>query len=200
MGHSFVILGQTALASGAFLLDDVPGTSGRIDVLVRSVRAALLTSHGIRRDRILYLVLLGGDRAPRTVRIDGARAKFLRPDERSLATLLSKALATEDGEGFREVKPGVSVARGGLDVVLPEVGRATPWVLEEGAPDLRGVLSGGDHVFFLGDHKGFADDARAILADHGARPISVGPVSLHTEDVVAIVTNELDRALTPASA
>ena len=195
MSHTFVIVGQTALASGAFLLDDFPGTSGRLDVLVRSIRAALLTSHGIRRDCVVYLVLLGGERAPRTVRIDGACAKFLRPDERSLATLLSKVLAREDGEGFTEVKPGVSVARGGLDLVLGEVRGATPWLLEEGAPDLRGQLSGGDHVFFLGDHQGFSADARALVVAGGARPITVGPVSLHTEDVVAIVTNEHDRSL-----
>ncbi len=193
MSHAYVIIGQTALASSEFLLQDLPGTSGRLDLLVRCIRAALLTSHGIRRDTVIYLVLLGGDRAPRTVRIEGARGRFVRPDERNLAALLSKALARPDGEGFVEEKPGVFVAKGGVEVVLAEVGSATMWMLEEGAPDLRGELAAGDHMFFLGDHHGFSSEVRDLLVSHGVRRISVGPVSLHTEDVVTIVTNELDR-------
>ena len=63
------VVGHAAHAAADFSLDDFPGTSGRLDVLARSVRAALLVSHGVRRDVTIYLVLLGGDRAPRTVRI-----------------------------------------------------------------------------------------------------------------------------------
>src|SRR5262245_53019243 len=54
----FVIIGQKAIASDAFLLDDLPGTSGRLDILVRCLRPALLSSHGLRRDVVVYLVLL----------------------------------------------------------------------------------------------------------------------------------------------
>ena len=85
----FVLLGQRATASPDFLLDDLAGTSGRLDVLLRSLRAALLVSHGLRRDTVVYLVLLGGPRAPTSLRFEGANAKFLRPEERSLATLAS---------------------------------------------------------------------------------------------------------------
>ena len=79
----FVVIGQTATASGDFSLEDLPSTSGRLDVLLRCVRAALLVSHGLRRDTVVYLVLLGGPLAPRTVRVDGAIATYVRPDERS---------------------------------------------------------------------------------------------------------------------
>src|SRR5579859_1995937 len=107
----FVILGQTAQASPDFRLDDLPGTSGRLDVLVRCVRAALLISHGVRQDAIVYLVLCGGEAAPRVLRVVGAAVRFLRPDERSLATLLKKALAERsegEEERFVEVRPGIS--------------------------------------------------------------------------------------------
>ena len=70
----------------------MPSTSGRLDVLLRSIRAAFLVSHGLRRDVVVYLVLCAGPRAPRVLRIDGRSAKFLRPDERSLAVLLQKSL------------------------------------------------------------------------------------------------------------
>ena len=136
----FVIIGREATASDDFLLDDLPGTSGRLDVGVRCLRAALLFSHGLRRDVVVYLVLGGGPRAPRAIRVSGASARFLRPDERSLAVLAKKVLSSRaDAErsGFVEIKAGVAVARGGLDRVIADLGGASPYVLEESAPDLR---------------------------------------------------------------
>jgi tRNA (pseudouridine54-N1)-methyltransferase len=194
----FVLLARQAVASDDFLLDDIPGTSGRLDVGLRCLRAALLVSHGLRRDAIAYLVLGGGPRAPRVLRFRGAEAKFLRPDERSLAVLARKALASradEGGHGFLDVKPGVAVASGGLHEVLADLAGATPYVLDEGGADLRDApgLDATDTAFFLGDPGGFDDATRARLASLGARPLRVGPVSVHAEDAVVLVNNELDR-------
>lgn len=196
MGHDgpvrrFVIVGARATASADFLLADLPGTSGRLDVLLRCVRAALLVSHGVRRDTVVYLVLLGGAAAPRVLRIDGAAARYLRPDDRSLAVLAQKSLgAVRTAPGFTEVRPGISVCDGGLEAVLAELGEAPRFLLDEGGDDVRALPLPPGAAFFLGDHQGFAAETRAHL---GARDVSVGPVSLHAEDVVAIVGNELDR-------
>lgn len=191
----FVIVGAKASASPDFRLDDLPGTSGRLDVLLRCVRAALLVSHGVRRDVAVYLVLLGGPDAPRALRVTGAEARFLRPDERSLATLVKKSLAApRAGAGFVAVRPGVAVADGGLDVVLDDLGDAALWLLDEGGDDLRDVALGSEPAaFVLGDHTGLDAAARTRLDARGARRVRVGPVSVHADDVVAIVTNELDR-------
>jgi tRNA (pseudouridine54-N1)-methyltransferase len=221
----FVVIGQRATASPGFSLVDIPGTSGRLDVLLRCLRAALLFSHGLRRDTVIYLVLLGGPEAPRTLRVDGGAARYLRPDERHLAVMVQKALteasrarlaaqlssegllvgetgeeaaaraawATTKGQ-FVAVRPGIAVAEGGLEAVLADLGGAVTHVLEEGAPDLRErALVGDDHAFFLGDHLGFNEECRAALARIGAVPVSIGPVSLQADDVIAVVTNELDR-------
>lgn len=197
MLRRFAIVGQRASASEEFLLDDLPGTSGRLDVLVRCLRAALLSSHGLRRDVVVYLVLLGGALAPRVVRVEGASVRFLRPDERSLAVLMKKVLATrddEEGAGFVGVKSGIAVARGGLERVLEDAA-CDVYVLEEGAPDLRGAAEVGaaDALFVLGDHLGLPSGARAAVEAAGARAVSIGPVSVHADDAVAVVTNELDR-------
>src|SRR5688572_6116333 len=136
----FVVIGQTASASGDFSTEDLPSSGGRIDVLLRCVRAALLVSHGVRRDVVVYLVLRGGTRAPRVLRITGRDAQFLRPDERSLALLVKKVLSGEPRRGepsFVEVKPGVALAEGDLGCVLADAPDAKPyWVTEEGT-DLR---------------------------------------------------------------
>jgi tRNA (pseudouridine54-N1)-methyltransferase len=191
-----VVVGQRATASPDFLLDDLAGTSGRLDVLLRSLRAALLVSHGLRRDTIVYLVLLGGERAPISLRFDGASAKFLRPEERSLATLVKKVLAVAcESAVFVEVRPGIAMARGGVDAVVADLGDAgARYVLDENAPDVRDVtLDDRDGVFFVGDHLGFDDATRASIAALGAKPMGLGPVSVHAEDAIAILSNELDR-------
>jgi tRNA (pseudouridine54-N1)-methyltransferase len=211
----FIIAGQKASASGEFLLDDVPGTSGRFDVLLRCIRAALLYSHGVRRDVVVYLTLGGGPMAPRAMRITGADAVFLRPDERSLAVLAKKVLGTTgmgpienaavDSKAFVTVRPGIALASGGLTPVLADLGESRLYVLEEGAPDLRDEASLGgaedtcDDAFFIGDHLGFDEATQAALATAGARAIGIGPVSVHAEDAVAVVMNELDRRAARAS-
>jgi tRNA (pseudouridine54-N1)-methyltransferase len=195
--RSFVVVGQKATASADFLLDDLPGSSGRLDVLLRCVRAAMLVSHGVRRDAVIYLVLGGGSMAPRTVKIAGADAAFLRPDERSLGILIKKVLAVPSphDDQFAAVRPGISLARRGLDAVLEDLGDARLYVLDERAPDLRSevALGGGDCTFFVGDQLGFADATRAVLSKLGARPVGLGPVSVHAEDAITLVSNELDR-------
>jgi tRNA (pseudouridine54-N1)-methyltransferase len=191
----FVVVGQRARGSGDFLLDDLPGTSGRLDVLVRCVRAALLVSHGLRRDTTVYLVLLGDPRVPRTLRFEGATARFIRPEERSVAVLVQKMLvAGREGPGFVTVRPGIAVSHHGLGAALADVGKATPYVLVEGAPDIRGAaLDLREAVFFVGDHLGFEPGVRAAIAATGATPLGLGPVSVHAEDAVTLVVNELDR-------
>lgn len=194
----FIVIGQKATASPDFSLLDLPATSGRLDVLLRCLRAALLVSHGLRRDTIVYLVLLGGPLAPRVLRVEGALAKYLRPDERSLAVLVKKMLAQGD-EGsesghFVEVRPGISLARGGLETVLADVGSVPMYVLEEGALDVReGLVDVHDLAIFVGDHLGFDEQARARLTALGATALGTGPISTHADDAIAVVCNELDR-------
>jgi tRNA (pseudouridine54-N1)-methyltransferase len=195
----FVVIGQRASASPDFSLSDIPSTSGRLDVLIRCLRAALLISHGVRRDTIVYLCLLGSADRPRSLRFDGPAARYMRPDERSLATVIKKCLAANGGGSeFSEVRPGIAIAEGGVERVLSELGETRLYLLEEGAADLRDrVVGAADSCFVLGDHLGMTPEVRGLLLERGAEPVSVGPVSLHAEDVITLVANELDRRGTP---
>ncbi len=189
----WVVVGRSARASADFSLDDLPSTAGRLDVLLRCVRAGLLISDGVRRDTLVYLVLLGGPNAPRTLRFDGGQARYLRPDERALANVVQKALRHEAGVAFTALRNGVSIAAGGLDAVLDDLPAGTTLhVLDAEGQDLRAaVLGPGPHAFFVGDALGLDAVARHALAH--ARPVSLGPVSLHADDAIAVATNELDR-------
>lgn len=198
--RSFVIVGEKASPTGDFLLDDVPGTSGRMDVLLRCLRAGLLTSHGVRTDTRVYLVLRRG---PRVVRVEGESVQFLRPDERALAVLIRKVLASdadESARGFVEVKPGISLAQGDIGVVLDEAKErsANVFVLAEDADsDIRdlpdGDLTERETMFVLGDHTGLSRDCARRCEEAHARAVRIGPTSVHSDDAIAVVMNEIDR-------
>jgi tRNA (pseudouridine54-N1)-methyltransferase len=85
------------------------------------------------------------------------------------------------------------MAAGGLDAAIADVGPSSWFVLEEGAPDVRLSAIAGDVAFLVGDHLGFDDATRARIARLGATAVGLGPVSLHAEDAIAVVSNELDR-------
>lgn len=192
----FVVVGQRARADGEYLLADIPSTSGRVDVLLRALRAALLISHAVRRDTVVYLVLLGSPDCERTVRVEGAASRYLRPDERSLAVTLKKALhAPLTARGFTMVRPGIAVAAAGISSVLAELSSSRLFLLECGAAvDVRDCdLRHPDACFLLGDHLGIPDALRDQWLALGAERISVGPVALYTEDTIVLVANELDR-------
>ena len=85
MQRRFAIIGHLAPSSGKLNLNDLAGGSGRTDVLVRAVNAALFVSHGIRDDSHVVLHLMGGDGPNRRIWFDGTRIGGVRPDERSIA-------------------------------------------------------------------------------------------------------------------
>lgn len=79
--RTFIIAGHGKNTDGDFTLNDLAGSAGRIDVLLRCISASFLISNGIRRDTDVYLCLSGD--MTRTVRLVGEELKYLNPDERS---------------------------------------------------------------------------------------------------------------------
>jgi len=98
--RNFVVVGNLAATTPDFSLEDIPGTSGRIDILCRCVNSAFVLSHGIRRDVQIYLIFRGGP-YPKTVHLRGRDLRHLNPDERTTAALLKKALALEADSKWR---------------------------------------------------------------------------------------------------
>lgn len=191
----FIVVGAHARSDNGFLLNDLAGTSGRLDVLLRCVRAALMVSHGLRRDTVVYLALHGPPH-PRCLRFDGSTARFFRPDERSLATLAQKSLAAQgppDG-AFATVRPGISLSERGLDAALDDSDNSPLFLLDETGHDIRiAKILSYDTTFVLGGHRGLDPDLAHSLSLRASGSFSVGPRSVHADDVIAIVSNELDR-------
>ncbi len=183
----FAAVGHQARTAGDFSLNDLPGSAGRMDILCRCVRSSLFLSHDLRRDVECYLVLLGEPEPPKTVLFSGEAVRYLSPDERSAGSLLKKALAVTCGRTFRESTPGVFVRKAGLDALLGEHDFA---VLHEEGRDLRKVEAVPES-FLLSDNRDFTGDEEALVA--GKPRFSLGPRTLHAEDCITVVLNELDR-------
>lgn len=188
----FVLVANRAEASGEAPLDDLPGQGGRFDVVARFVSAALLTSHGIREGASVIVWFKRGEPDPVAVRIRGGDAVGLRPDERSTAARLNKALAATAMPVWQKVGDGVEIRATSLgDLVerLPE----PAWLLSEGGGFREEAFVEGAS-FVIGDQDGFEEEQRSILEERCAGLVSVGPVALQADQVVGIAHNVMDRA------
>jgi tRNA (pseudouridine54-N1)-methyltransferase len=191
----FVVIGSRAKSSADFKLHALGDSGGRMDILVRCMRAALLQSDGVRRDTILDLLLLGPGEPPLLLRLDGRAIRGLRPDEARNARTLQRALAARHpGAGPELVAPGILAAPMQLqDLMLDQPG--TRFVLARGGADVHTVPWQGDVTFVLGDDKGISQEHREVLQRSGAVAVGLGPVELHTEDAITVVHNVLDRRI-----
>ena len=191
----FVITGHKAIADGSFKLDDLGGGGGRVDILCRCVNSAFVLSHSVRTDAEIYLVMEGGEDAPKTVRVDGSTVRYLNPDERSTASLIRNACLKKLPPGKELVSsPGVSISRKGFADILKELsGKGTFVYLKEDGTDVRDFSFPEDPIFVLGDNQDLTEEEESLLLSYNPAKISVGPVSLHADHCMILVQNEMDR-------
>ena len=185
---SFVVIGHTAKTDGSFSLNDLPGSGGRMDLLCRSVQASLFLSHGIREDASCMLVFSGGPGSPKIVRFDRNSVRSLSPDERSSASVIKKALELPAGALSREVTPGVSVRKAGIETLLTEYRCG---ILDEHGTDVRKASGDFPDLFILSDNRNFTPEEEAALGD--LPKYSLGPQVLHADHAIVLLWNEIDR-------
>jgi tRNA (pseudouridine54-N1)-methyltransferase len=189
----FIVMGHRAITSADFKLDDLCGSTGRLDILLRCVNSAFFLSHGIRKDVEIQLMLLGEPNPPKTVRIDGSEVKYLNPDERSTAALIRNALL-QKGEGERKCSPGIYVSERSYGEVLSNVSKESKmYYLREDGEDIRTVEFGKDPTFVMGDDQDLTDTEEEVLMAYEPKKISLGPISYHADHCITLVNNELDR-------
>jgi tRNA (pseudouridine54-N1)-methyltransferase len=193
--RNFVIVGHKATTSPNFSLEDIPGTSGRLDILCRGITAAFVLSHGIRKDVCVYLILLGGE-VPKNICLKGETLRHLNPDERTTAALLKKALVLEATQEWSMSTSGIFVRTGGLERVLQDLKATRLIYLREDGVDIRKLecssLSG-DAAFIMGDHMGMNPEEEILIEQAVAEVVSLGPTSLHADHCIVLINNELDR-------
>ena len=94
--RTFILLLKTANPSPNISLNNLPG-EGRLDVLCRTLTAALFVSNGFRKDTELWAYFQSYGKV---LIINGLEARGLNPDERSQAGLLKKVFSGMNVSGF----------------------------------------------------------------------------------------------------
>jgi tRNA (pseudouridine54-N1)-methyltransferase len=195
--RNFIIVGHKATTTPNFSLEDIPGTSGRLDILCRCVNSAFVLSHGIRKDVNVYLILLGGE-AAKTIFLKGETLRHLNPDERTTAALLKKALAMAAAPEWSMSTSGIFVRTGGLADVIADLKVDRILYLREDGVDIRSIVCSGlscDSAFILGDHTGMTPEEEALIDQAGAKMASLGPMSLHADHCIVLVNWMLDACV-----
>jgi len=190
----YVVTGHRAVTSGDFRLDDIAGGAGRLDVLVRCVNSTFFLSHSLRQEAELYIVLMGGNDAPKTVRFHGAELRYLNPDERSTSSLIRNALMKKVKDTEMRSSPGIYVSRMSFKDVIDKVSEISEIAyLKEDGQDIRETELNGNITFVLGDDKDLTEEEEAIVMEHSPKKVCLGPKSLHADHCIILVNNETDR-------
>lgn len=165
-----------------------------MDTLCRCVVSAFMLSYEIRRDTEVYLVLMEGD-GPKTVRFEGATIRYLNPDERSTASLIRNACLKKIPAGKEVVSsPGVFVSRKGFAELVEELSAKGKFVyLKEDGTDVRNYEFPENPIYVVGDTHDLSPEEEAVLKAKNPDRINVGPLSLHANNCVTLVNNEMDR-------
>lgn len=207
--RKFVVVGHRAVTSPDFNLSDLSGSAGRMDILARAVAASFFLSHEIRKDVLLYLLLLGEPSPPKSLKFVGSELKYLNPDERSTAALIRNALSknsSDDGRGNENIAkdeerteewlrstPGIYISGKNLESLLRECEPSAFYYLEERGEDIRGMNIQREATFILGDDRDLDEEEERALERFKPKVINLGPLSLHTEHCITLVHNEMDR-------
>jgi tRNA (pseudouridine54-N1)-methyltransferase len=192
---TFIVIGHKVRTDDDFSLNDLAGSTGRLDVLLRCVNSAFMLSNDMRKAVDVYLVLLGEPDPPKTIRFEGSELKFLNPDERSTGALVKKSLAEKVWTEEIETSPGVFVCKRGLAEILGDLNGRRVY-LREGGKDVRESLLADDDTFILGGHEDLTAEEERIIETVGETiRVSLGPRSLHADHCITLVLNELDRIL-----
>lgn len=171
-------------------LKDLPGSTGRLDVVARCINAAFWLSGDIRRNVVFHTVLHGGEQ-PVYIRIEGKRLRKVSPDERSISLFLKKALERMDS--MEETSPGIFAYSKSFDDVVKENSDKEFYLLDECGMPIDKMDFKGTPFFFLGDNMDLTDGEKKFLVEKGARKVSLGNTSYLSSHCIAVINWWLDR-------
>lgn len=194
--REFILLALKAKTSPDFDINNLAG-EGRLDLVCRTVSNALFLANDLRKDVIVHVALTGPKHPPKLVSFYGERLAEVAPDERAIALIIRKALASGLGLSLneeKEVTPGVRVAKKAFETLVKEKSKTSQLLyLNMKGEDVRIFKFRKDTVFVLGDVTGLPRKTEKLLDRLGADKIKLGPKVLFASHCPVLVHNELDR-------
>ena len=190
----YAIIGHKAPSSGKLNLNDLSG-SGRMDVLVRAINAALFISHGIRKDTKITLHLQGGDGPERRILFDGGKLAGVRPDERSIAgqiKAIMKIPIPPIGQ-YKEVTQGIFHSGGNINDTIDFWKKENQdiMIMDADGIDITNISKKDKIGIILSDDSSFDDEEKKQFVD--LQRVSLGKKWLQGHSCIAITQYEFDK-------
>ena len=187
----FVMVGSRAMAKGKLPLNDLAGGAGRMDVLIRALMSAVLTSHGMRKNVEFTMILLGGPGPARRIRFVSDELKGFHAEERAVAGKIAAVLKEPmpPRGHWIERSPGVYDGGGDLDMTLDEW--ECPVIRLEA--DAESLYSGARNDIKHTDEIGFILGDDKTLETNSGIPRSLGSEWLQGHSCITIVHFLLDE-------
>jgi tRNA (pseudouridine54-N1)-methyltransferase len=192
----FILKASIAHTDNKFNIKDLPGTSGRLDLVCRCILSALLLSNTHRVDTVFYAVLEGPPRPPLIIELDGEKIEELPRDELQVGLLLKEMLDPKRESfpsGFR------LISKGFRELVEEQANKSKIYYLHQSGSDINKTLSEFQNAeksqlaFILGDHIGFSQSDIEYLKEKGIKPLSLGLKEYLGSHCIFLVHEKLDR-------
>jgi len=175
--------------SGDFVLQDLPGSGKRIDILCRVLSACFEWAPKTwQKEELEVIAVIGNSVVLRFQFPIG----ILPSGETAWAQVLKESL--------KENPPDyVQKSDGNLESLIKEFNNSTSsnlWVLHEegGKFNLHEIaISGSDNSFMLGDHRGFDSQTEELISKFALRKVSLGNISYLSSHCVAHIISEFER-------
>jgi tRNA (pseudouridine54-N1)-methyltransferase len=176
---------------GNFLLQDLPGSGKRIDVLCR-ILAACFEWAPITwpKSSLETIAIIGNTKI----------LKFKDPESQKQMGELGWATVIRDS--LRGEPPSfITVSNGILEDVIRELNQppvSALWVLDEKGTmisEVPDVHSSPQNSFMLGDHRGFDSQTIEILSKYKIPKISLGSKSYLSSHCLAAIVSEFERTV-----
>ncbi len=182
-----------------FLIRDVPGTSGRLDVVCRILIAAYRTTP-IFTSYIQVNAILGGPpHSPLLLQIDDVNSGEFPESELNCALIIKGLLhnyRTSKTERSR-LWPQFSITAKSFDETLKEVASSTSQILylvEKGKPLDQVKISFDQPItLILGDDQGLPVEHEKLVYQYPVQEVSIGTRSLLGSQVVSLFLLEMAR-------
>jgi tRNA (pseudouridine54-N1)-methyltransferase len=186
-----------------FLIRDLPGTSGRLDVVCRVLISAYRSVPSLAQS-IKFLTLFGGPpNPPLQLCVDNIQPEQIPESELSCALIIKTLLFLHrtKKQDSTEQWPGLSLHSKSFEDTLTETIQPLTqclYLIEEGEP-LEQVTFNLDQpiLLVLGDDQGLSPEHETLVLQHPVRKVSMGTRSLLGSQVVSLFLIELAHRMKP---
>lgn len=191
MRRCFLIKASKTVTAPIFNLRCIAGTSGRLDVILRSFISALICDDEIRKDTEIYAVLEGPPNPPLIIAAFGSGLNNLPQSEVGLAIIFQKLMQGERIKGFRVLRKSFS------EILKELIKDYTPLYLHEKGKDIRELsfTKNSKYLFILGDHIGLDRKSEELISKLGIPWVSLGPIPYLTSQCITLIHEEIDRVV-----